>query len=405
MSNLKTLITKDAKGKIRVAEFDYEWYDPIEGYLITRITYQMGGKRTSQPSIEITEGKAKRTIHEQVELKFNSLIKEKLDKGYKELDNPIDTYTHEELDNIVGSNKTDSSGIMKPMNAKQADKITNKKTFDKKYKGSRKIDGLKCIIYMGEDGELHTVSRGSTNYDNAMYEIISNPTLIKMFNNNPGLIMDGEVYKHGLSLQQINSIARTVKKAVDYEVLQYYWYDIVDTKTPFEERNKRMESLAKEYNIGWDPEREFKDGELRVQLVPQVDISGWDNMLKLHNDYVSEGWEGLVIKLVTAVYGPGKRTNDCIKIKMYKDAEFEIVGYELGLRGNEDMCFRCITTDGKEFLAKPWGDKALKDWYIENFQSECLGKMATVKYFYLSDEGTPLQPSVKCIRLDSDINK
>ena len=395
------LISKDSKGKIRVVSLTYE---PCgEGYVIHRSSGLLTGKRTKQPDIIVSEGKAKRSIEEQVELQFNHLVKEKKDKGYKELNGPVESYKAEDLYKILPEATTDSEGLMKPMNAKQADKITNKKVFNKQYLGSRKIDGVKCLIYQKEDGTLHTCSRGSANYDAAMYEILSNPTLVSMFDSNPGLILDGEAYKHGLSLQQINSVARTQKKAVDYSILQFYWYDIVDTKTPFEERNKRMKTLAKEYSIGWDPEREFKEGELRLQLVPQISITGWDAMLKLHNEYVEEGWEGLVIKLVTGVYGPGKRTNDCIKIKMYQDSEFKIVGHELGLRGNEDMCFICVTDEGKEFKAKPWGDRDLKNWYIENFEKECMGKMAVVKYFYMSDENIPLQPSVKCIRLKEDM--
>ena len=30
--------------------------------------------------------------------------------------------------------------------------------------------------------------------------------------------------------------------------------------------------------------------------------------------------------------------------------------------------------------------------------NEIIGKIATIKYFYLSDEGCPLQPVLKCIR-------
>ena len=97
---MNTLITKDAKGKIRVAEFDKILLDD-GSYLITRVTYQYGGKRTQQPDIIISEGKAKRTVSEQAELKFNSLIKEKLDKGYKKIDNSIDTYTSEELNTYM----------------------------------------------------------------------------------------------------------------------------------------------------------------------------------------------------------------------------------------------------------------------------------------------------------------
>ena len=396
-----TLITRDAKGKIRVAEYATEEAHP--GFIIHRTTYQLGGKKTSQPDIAVTAGKVKRTVEEQVELQFNALVKEKKDKGYKELENPIDEYSVEDLNNLVGDVKTDASGIMKPMNAKQADKVTNKKIFDKQYHGSRKIDGVKCLIYMDDEGVLHAVSRGSTSYDSSLIEILENPTLIQMFNDNPGLIIDGEVYKHGLSLQQINSLVRTQKNVIDMATLQYYWYDIVDVNASFSDRLDKMIALAEQYGIGYDPYREFEDGELRVQLVPQIPITGWDNMLELHNQYVEEGWEGLVIKLDTGKYGPGKRTNDCIKIKMYQDAEFEIVGYELGLRGNEDMCFVCVTEDGIEFKAKPWGDRAQKDWYVENFDTECLGKMAVVKFFYMSDENVPLQPSVKCIRLKEDL--
>jgi DNA ligase-1 len=270
------------------------------------------------------------------------------------------------------------------MLAKQADKITNQKVFDKQYYASRKIDGLRVLIYKGDDGELHTSSRGATNYDPAMSEILRHPELIKMFNENPGLMLDGEAYKYGMPLQDINSVARTQKKLVDYSVLQFYWYDIVDLEATAEERINRINQLASEYNLSFDPERIFNEGELRIQVVPQVKVSGWDNMMKLHNDYVEEGWEGLVIRLVDSKYGPNKRSNDMIKIKCYQDSEFLITGYELGLRGSEDMVFICQTEAGNEFKAKPFGDREQKRWYVDNFKEECLGKMATVKYFYYS---------------------
>ena len=80
----------------------------------------------------------------------------------------------------------------------------------------------------------------------------------------------------------------------------------------------------------------------------------------------------------------------------YQDAEFEIVGLSEGLR-DEDMCFVCVTDKGIEFKAKPMGNRELKQQYREDLDS-LIGKMATVKFFYLSDEGTPLQPVLKCIR-------
>lgn len=241
-----------------------------------------------------------------------------------------------------------------------------------------------------------------------MFEILTHPALIKLFKNNKGLMLDGECYHHGYTLQQINSIARTQKVAKDLEVLQFYWYDIVDLNNPFKSRLAKMKSIAeelKEYGseIGWEPDRVFKENELRIQFVPQIEVSGWDNMMKLHNEYVSEGWEGLVIRDPERPYKPNGRTNDMIKIKQYQSEEFLIVGYELGLRGSEDMVFVLETSDGIKFKAKPHGDREQKQWYIDNFKQECLNRYAITKFFYLSDDRVPLQPSVAAIRLVEDM--
>ena len=54
-------------------------------YVITRSSGLYGGKFITQPNIEITKGKVKRTITEQAELEYNSNIKSYLDKGYKKI--------------------------------------------------------------------------------------------------------------------------------------------------------------------------------------------------------------------------------------------------------------------------------------------------------------------------------
>ena len=289
------------------------------------------------------------------------------------------------------------------MLAKPADKVTNPKIYDKVWLASRKIDGLRVSIYLGKDETLHTASRGAMNYDAAMSDILENKDLIYLFKNVKGLILDGEAYHHGYTLQQLNSIARTQKTVKDYGVLQFYWYDIVDPNSTFDERWALMRDIRDEMNLIFDPERKFKDDELRIQFVPQEEVIGWDNMMKLHNQYVSEGWEGLVIRDPDALYRPNGRTNDMIKIKCYKSDEFLITGYELGLRGAEDMVFTLVTKEGIPFKAKPHGDRQQKEWYVENFKSECLNQYATVKYFYLSDTGCPLQPSVSSIRIKEDM--
>lgn len=397
---MNQLISRDSKGKIRVVEMFYEWNEEQHGYVIHRSTGLLNGKITEQPDIVILKGKASRTLKEQVELEYNSNKKKYLDKGYRELENPLEDYSEEELNNILGDVRTGQNGVPKPQLAKQADKVTNLKTFDKKYWGSRKIDGLRCLIYLGEDGKLHTASRGATNYDAAMIEILEHPDLIQLFKDNPTLIMDGECYKHGYSLQQLNSVARTQVKAVDYEILQFYWYDIVDLNSPVTERINKIKELAESLSLTFEPEREFQYGELRIQLVPHVEVSGWGNIMALHNEYVSEGWEGLVIRLESSLYGPNKRTNDWLKVKCYKQDTYKVIGIEQGLRKYDDMVFVLETEEGKQFKAKPFGDRNQKIEYTDNFEEKYQNHLGDVKYFYYSDEGTPLQPSFIAFRPD-----
>lgn len=394
------LVTKDNKGKTRVVEISYEWDDAQHGFVIRRKTYQYGGKVTVQPEIWIYKGKVKRTVSEQARLEYNSHLKKYTDKGYKLLPSSIkinnavavEAFVEEHLGNGV----TDSNGFKKHMLAKQADKVATS-VFDKiKYwYGSRKIDGVRCSFYW-KDGEVRTASRGGGDYDASTSFMRHNPKLIQFFEEHPDIVLDGELYKHGKSLQQISGAARLEKDTAGMDWLEYYIYDVMDSTKTFEERLDILHDITDELNLGFNPEREWDDGELKFQIVPQETVVGWANIQKLHDKYVGEGFEGIVIRDPSKVYNFGGRTNAMIKVKMYKDAEFEIVGYSEGLRP-EDMVFVCKTKEGKEFEAKPMGPRELKWEYLDRMD-EIIGKMATVKYFYLSDEGCPLQPVLKCIR-------
>lgn len=394
------LVTKDNKGKTRVVEISYEWDDAQHGFVIRRKTYQYGGKVTVQPEIWIYKGKVKRTVSEQAQLEYNSHLKKYTDKGYKLLPSSIkinnavavEAFVEEHLGNGV----TDSNGFKKHMLAKQADKVATS-VFDKiKYwYGSRKIDGVRCSFYW-KDGEVRTASRGGGDYDASTSFMRHNPKLIQFFEEHPDIVLDGELYKHGKSLQQISGAARLEKDTAGMDWLEYYIYDVMDSTKTFEERLDILHDITDELNLGFNPEREWDDGELKFQIVPQETVVGWANIQKLHDKYVGEGFEGIVIRDPSKVYNFGGRTNAMIKVKMYKDAEFEIVGYSEGLRP-EDMVFVCKTKEDKEFEAKPMGPRELKWEYLDRMD-EIIGKMATVKYFYLSDEGCPLQPVLKCIR-------
>lgn len=391
-------VSRDAKGKIRCINITYTSKDEV--YYIHRISWQYQGKRTEQPEIVISQGKVNRDPEAQCILRFNALTREYQDKGYKQIERDPDSYTEEYLSSFLPEYNTDSNGFRKHMLAKQADKV-KQSTIDKVpfWYASRKIDGLRCSFYW--DGKkIHSASRGGKDYDLALSHFLNNEKLIKYFESHPDIILDGELYKHGKSLQQISGAARLEKNAYDCDWLQYYVYDIMIPKVPFRERLKMLIELAKELHIGFDPYHKFEEGDLQFQIVPQVKVSGYDNIIKLHNKYVEEGWEGVVVRDPNADYKFGSRGNQMIKFKMYKDDCFVVTGIEPGLRGSEDMVFILETKDGKQFKAKPLGDRLVKEEYWNNFEIKYKGLIGECKFFYYSDEGVPLQPAFKCFRFD-----
>lgn len=135
-----------------------------------------------------------------------------------------------------------------------------------------------------------------------------------------------------------------------------------------------------------------KDSD-KIQIVDHYKVSGLDNMMTYHNQFISEGYEGAVIRKAKSMYKFGSRSSNWLKIKQFQDAEFEILGLVEGLR-DEDFVFQMKTDDGKVFEAKPVGTRAQRQEYRDNI-AELIGKKGTVKYFGFTPDGLPNLPIFK----------
>lgn len=398
---IKYLLGRASTGKFRfwICESDEEWHEPEHGYIVQRSYGQVGGKTTLSPTIVVSQTKQKRTWKEQLQLQFNSEVKKQLDKGYVEVPKHPNEYAEEELSEIFGEVSTNQAGVIKPMLAKQESKLTNRKILDKEWLCSRKIDGVRALFYW--DGkEIHTASRGGEMYDPATTHIRENEELIHFFEEHPSIILDGELYRHGKTLQQISGAARMEKNAYDCDWLQYWIYDCYDKTNPDMTAKERIDFLSDELanipNIDdWN-----EDSVETCWLVAHIEVSGEDNIWKLHDQYVAEGFEGCVIRDPNRPYKPNGRTNDMLKFKNYKSEDFKVIGYELGRRGSEDMVFTCELEDGRTFEAMPVGDRAVKEEYVANFESKYKDHLAECTYFNYSDEGIPTQPKLRVFRFD-----
>ena len=380
------LISRDSKSKLRVVEILCDWDSTTETYKLKRYTGQFNGKMIEQPVIEIVKGKAKRTISEQATLEFNSHVKKYLDKGYKK----ISDYGYDSLENfdenVVPKSNTDQKGLVKPMLCDQYD-FNDSKLEKITWKASTKLDGLRTMLYY-KDGVIYTSSRGGKDYNVAATYIREDQYLKTLFDKNPELILDGELYYHGWNLQKISGLGRLETLHEDHKQLQFHCYDIVDENKTFKDRHEILKT--------------FEETEKFI-VVKHVDVKGNDNINKLHDDYVAKGYEGLVLRDPSKTYKCGSRSNRMLKVKKFTDAEFEVIDLIEGLR-DEDMCFLLTTKDGDKFKAKPIGDRQLKQWYRDNLKS-LIGKMATVKYFGFTNTENPVPnlPVLKSFRLNADM--
>ena len=384
------LVTRNARDKVQVVIAELEQNG--NSFTIKRTTGQYQGVMTEQPELTIEKGKAKRSVLEQAELQYNSIVSKYQDKGYKRLDSltnkKFDELSLEEMDALVPTIKSDQNGNLKPMLAKSSNDCQTS-VLQKKMFCSRKLDGVRMMVKWDEElGKPITISRGGKNYDVAATLITKQ--LTDYLSQHKDLILDGELYAHGHYLQEISGIARLETWEDRCEILEYWIYDIADDKRTF---NNRYDDL-----IDLSLDIENHPSYSKIKVVEHVLTESWEQIQRLHDKWVSEGFEGLVARKPDKVYGFGKRGSDMIKVKMYQDDEFEIIDYQDGLRP-EDFTFVCQTKEGKQFAAKPIGDRELKAQYLENIDN-IIGKKGIVKYFEISKDGIPLQPVFQAVRYD-----
>lgn len=386
------LYGRDSKGKVRVHILKAIKYDSY--CEIHRWSGLLDGKLIKQPLLSILKGKVKRSIYEQTELEVRSIVSKQRDKGYKLLqeidteDHKVDPLDYNMIDALLPKEKTDANGARKPMLAKD---VSDKPDayYDKvDWMCSAKLDGVRLTIGRNADKKLYSVSRGGKSYDGACTKIFESKKLHQLFDKlGDDVMIDGEFYIHGRSLAYISGCARKEDYDPDrHDQLEFWIFDYGHETQTAEERCTYLNSIINDFDLAKD----------RIKIVKHVKLSSKITMKMMHDHWVSEGYEGLIARDCSRVYGYGSRDDRMIKLKEFKDDEFEILDISSGLR-DEDMCFVCLTKDGKKFKAKPVGPRELKYQYLRDVET-LKGKLLTVKYFYYTEDGIPYLPTSKTIR-------
>jgi DNA ligase-1 len=353
------LYKRTATGAIQVwwMERDYEHHRSHSGQLNGAIT-------TSEWTQCIAKNVGRSNAvspQEQAELEVAAEYTLKQKKGYRKTIDLVDD---------VG---------FKPMLAQEFEG-NNKKAVEKIFaSGGRvlvqpKLDGMRCIAT--KDG---LVSRNGN-------PIVAVPhiafALKPLFEEHPDLILDGELYNHGLKADfpKLMSLVKKQKPSMeDLEASRVIEYHIYDT-----------------------PNRELRDKVTPTGWLRGVKTAACRSLEEIDAEHASnleQGYEGSMIRLD----GPyeQKRSKLLLKYKPEMDGEFEIVSINEGVGNSSGMAgYAVLYINGNKdrtFRANIMGTREYRTELLKN-AAESVGKLATILYFHLTPDGVPRFPRMKAIR-------
>ena len=254
-----------------------------------------------------------------------------------------------------------------------------------------KLDGVRCLFT--KDGAF---SRAGNQFMNVKH---IEKDLEVVFNRYPNLILDGELYNHGLKddFEKIISLVKK-KKPTDEQrdeaaqQVQYHTYDVANfPQATYTWRMGFITRLTDSSVVRTSPHLVIIDTKVALDL---------DEAMSLHNYNLKLGYEGSMYRSLDGYY-KGTRSWDLMKFKDFHDDEAVIVGYETGKGKRQGTLGKFIMQDdeGVEFGCPPGKGYNYKDLagMLDNVH-DYIGQRATFTYFQRTKAGSYRHPHYKCLR-------
>lgn len=234
-----------------------------------------------------------------------------------------------------------------------------------------KLDGIRAVSL---EGNLY--SRKSKLFSNLDFILDE----IKKFQ---CVSLDGELYSDSLPFNQLSGLLRKQKMTKeDHTLLKQVKYVIYDTVSE-DDYTERLSSLKKV----------FKANKFKYLELINIEVAKTPEELpEIHSKYVTEGYEGVIIRNFLGPYQEKTRSKNLQKFKKFMDSEFEIVGFTegTGIESGLVLWICKVPGIGSTFTVRPTGTHEERAKLFKNGK-QFVGKQLTVKYFELF-EGVPRFP-------------
>lgn len=232
----------------------------------------------------------------------------------------------------------------------------NEKKVPKRYVGDPKLDGYRCLAFKYPDGSVELRSRNGHLLEG--YAGIEKDVADYMV---PGFVYDGEITGREIE-NAFNSIQKSAFKKADNKDGVLNIFDVVTID----------EFVNDSFNVPYESRLNFlsqlEDVLVACRSLAPVHTSSpltntpedFATLLELHNIYLSQGYEGTMIKDLDAVYKKDKSYN-IMKIKDFYDIDLEVIGVYEGAPGTKyegTTGGLLVELSSEEIkLQLPWDDK------------------------------------------------
>lgn len=237
-----------------------------------------------------------------------------------------------------------------------------------------KLDGVRCLT----DG-VRFWSRLGKEFDPEVVAHID-PKLMDV------VTLDGELMlpQDQFTFQETISAVKKFDPALSPN-LQYHVYDVVMPDQTFEARQawlRKYFSVCKPANV------------IPVLTLP---MTGETEMLAAHDQFVADGYEGLMVRNRYGLYKLKDRSKDLQKVKKFIDAEFKIIGYKEGQAKYARTPIWIVETPGGACDVTPMGPIPYRRRMWAD-KDELVGQLLTVEFQGYTDKGSLRFPRGKSIR-------
>lgn len=287
--------------------------------------------------------------------------------------------------------ETDQEGGIAPMLAKAWEDV--KKRFKFPADAQRKLDGVRCISVI-QDGKVTLWSRKRA----PIYGVPHVVAALEAMDWGPGrIVLDGELFKLGLGFQRITSFVRKQGELKPgYEQLEYHVYDVPEMSTGVVDRIEKLTWEERRIVLSDIPQNDV------VKIVQTFLVENFAEAKALHDLWVQEGYEGLMLRSHGGVYRPGARSSDLIKVKEFLTEEFKIIGVHEGRGKFAGLAMlECVTSEGAQFDCCAPGTLPERAEILKQ-GDKLIGQMLSVKFFEWTDDKLPRFPTGAGIRWEKD---